>query len=185
MLNKVLFDYTNAFGPLFQLHQNIIDSNLMKSLLYESNLTTEKIQEIVLNNLDFLKEMINLNNINLNTTKIEIVYRNNGPEDKYSMKWHIDDKQVMKKNIQEVYNMEIIYQNDKHIYALYGTKNPKYSIVLYLDSHNIDFQGGEFHFQNETILPQRGDVLIFDSRIVHKVDLLTSGRRRAILIKIY
>jgi predicted 2-oxoglutarate/Fe(II)-dependent dioxygenase YbiX len=186
MNDQILFNYSNSFELLFKLNISILNSILMTQLLNESNLTTETIKQIVLNNFEFLKNLINENlNNEINSNNIEIVYRNNTSEDKYSMKWHIDDKQLIKKNIQPVHSMEIIHQDEKHIYALYGNKNPKYSIILYLDSHNIDFKGGEFHFENEIILPQKGDILIFDSRLVHKVDLLTSGRRRAILIKLY
>jgi predicted 2-oxoglutarate/Fe(II)-dependent dioxygenase YbiX len=54
-----------------------------------------------------------------------------------------------------------------------------------LDSYNIDFTGGEFHFHDEIIYPERGTILIFHADELHKVSPLTGGKRRAIVVKIF
>ena len=54
-----------------------------------------------------------------------------------------------------------------------------------LDTYNIDFEGGEFHFHDEIIYPERGMLLFFHSNDLHRVTPLTGGKRRAIVVKIF
>jgi hypothetical protein len=126
-------------------------------------------------------------NIFLQDTKYEIIFRNNVASDKYSMNWHYDNKKLIKHkitNFQKIHSLQIISMDDKYIYGLY-CKNPiQFTIIIYLDTYNIDFKGGEFHFHDEIIYPEKGMLLFFNSNELHKVTPLTSGKRRAIVVKI-
>ncbi|CAK9176621.1 unnamed protein product [Ilex paraguariensis] len=54
--------------------------------------------------------------------------------------------------------------------------------VCYLNSYEVDFSGGLFHFQDgepTTIVPMAGDVVMYtaDSKNIHSVDEITDGER--------
>jgi predicted 2-oxoglutarate/Fe(II)-dependent dioxygenase YbiX len=104
------------------------------------------------------------------------------------MNWHYDNKQLIKhkiSNLQKIHSLQIISMDHKYIYGLY-CKNPiQYTIIIYLDTYNIDFKGGEFHFCDEIIYPERGKTLIFNANELHKVSPLIGGKRRAIVIKVF
>jgi hypothetical protein len=118
----------------------------------------------------------------------DIIYRNNTSEDRYEMKWHYDNKKLIKHKIsdlQNIHSIQVIHMDDKYIYGLYTNKAVRYTIIIYLDTYIEDFTGGEFHFYNRTIYPRKGMLLFFTADELHKVSLLKSGRRRAVVIKIY
>ena len=104
--------------------------------------------------------------------------------DGYNIKWHIDDRQLQKHKLENnTDNLEIIYSNDKYKYGLWTHKEyPKYTAIIYLTS---DFEGGEFCFVDKIIKPKRGDVIIFDSKEVHKVNKLKSGIRNCYVVKFF
>ena len=142
------------------------------------------------NLLDFFKE--NKHKLNIpqldNYNNYEVIYRNNTAGDRYEMKWHYDNKKLIKHKIsdlQKIHSIQIIHMDDKYIYGLYTNKPIRYTIIIYLDTYREDFMGGEFHFYNRTIYPRRGMLLFFTADELHKVSLLKSGRRRAIIVKIY
>lgn len=142
------------------------------------------------NLLDFFNENKHKLNIpQLDTyNNSEVIYRNNTAADRYEMKWHYDNKKLIKHKIsdlQKIHSIQIVHMDDKYIYGLY-TNNPiRYTMIIYLDTYREDFTGGEFHFYNRTIYPRRGMLLFFTADELHKVSLLKSGRRRAIIVKIY
>jgi hypothetical protein len=118
----------------------------------------------------------------------DIIYRNNTSEDRYEMKWHYDNKKLIKHKIsdlQNIHSIQVIHMDDKYIYGLYTNKPVRYSMIIYMDTYIEDFTGGEFHFYNRTIYPRKGMLLFFTSDELHKVSLLKSGRRRALVVKIY
>ena len=75
--------------------------------------------------------------------------------------------------------------DDKYVYGLYCKIPIQFTIIIYLDTYNIDFTGGEFYFHDEIIYPERGKTLIFNENELHKVTPLTGGKRRAIVVKIF
>jgi predicted 2-oxoglutarate/Fe(II)-dependent dioxygenase YbiX len=104
------------------------------------------------------------------------------------MNWHYDNKQLIKHKIsdlQKIHSLQIVSMDEKYIYGLY-CKNPiKSTIIIYFDTYNIDFKGGEFHFHDQIIYPERGMLLFFHIDNLHKVTPLTGGKRRAIIVKIF
>ncbi|KAL8490407.1 hypothetical protein ACS0TY_026056 [Phlomoides rotata] len=61
-------------------------------------------------------------------------------------------------------------------------KQRDFSAVCYLNSYEVDFHGGLFHFQDgepSTIAPIAGDVIIYtaDNRNIHSVSEITEGER--------
>ena len=54
-----------------------------------------------------------------------------------------------------------------------------------MDTSNKDFIGGSIEFVDEVIQPFRGLCIIFDSRDIHKVNLLKKGTRRCLVTKFY
>ena len=118
----------------------------------------------------------------------EVIYRNNTAADRYEMKWHYDNKKLIKHKIsdlQKIHNIQIIHMDDKYIYGLYTNKQIRYTMIIYMDTYREDFTGGELQFYNQTIYPRRGMLLFFTADELHKVSLLKSGRRRAVIMKIY
>jgi len=176
--------------------------NIPKSLRIITNIThTDFFTQ--LNNLDKLGELTQkiiadvfrehlerfpIPNIFFKDTKYDIIFRNHTARDKYSMNWHYDNKQLIKhkiSNLQKIHSLQIISMDDKFVYGLY-CKNPiQFTIIIYLDTYNIDFEGGEFHLHDEVVHPEKGMLLLFNAEELHKVSLLTSGKRRAIVVKVF
>jgi hypothetical protein len=127
-------------------------------------------------------------NIFSKNTKYEIVIRNHTASDIYSMNWHYDNKQLIKHKIsdlQKIHSLQIVSMDEKYIYGLF-CKNPIQStIIIYFDTYNINFEGGEFHFHDQIIYPERGMLLFFNANELHRVTPLTGGKRRAIVVKIF
>lgn len=117
-------------------------------------------------------------NIDLSLYEKKIIKREN--KIGFYMNWHIDDCAVYKHNLTTDKSNNIPI-NDK--YSLYHTnKLPKYTMIIYTTE---DFTGGEFVFVDQKIKPKKSDVIFFDSREVHKVNVLREGIRNNILVKFY
>jgi len=183
---NILLEYQKTIPKSLRIITNIIHTPFFKqldNLDKIGELTDKTIADLFQKNL----ERFPIPDIFFQDTKYEIVFRNHTASDNYSMKWHYDNKQLIKHKIpdmQKIHSLQIISMDDKYIYGLY-CKNPiQYTIIIYLDSYNIDFEGGEFHFHDEIIYPERGLLLFFNSNELHKVTPLTGGKRRAIVVKI-
>jgi hypothetical protein len=178
---NILLEYQKTIPKSLRIITNISQTSFFKEL---EELSEEKIAIFIHKNL----ERFPIPNIFLNDTKYEIVCRNHTESDKYSMNWHYDNKQLIKhkiSNLQKIHSLQIVSMDDKYIYGLY-CKNPiHFTIIIYLDTYNIDFEGGEFHFHDEIVYPERGMILIFDANELHKVSPLTHGKRRAIVVKVF
>jgi hypothetical protein len=158
-MQNILVEYGKTLLP------KVIDK---RKLLYFEN------PEEVIENIDILK---------IPYSKYEIVKRFH-TNNEYNLNWHIDNRQLQKHKIEnKTDNLEIIYLSDKYKYGLWTHKEyPKYTAIIYLTS---DFEGGEFCFVDKIIKPKRGDIIIFDSREVHKVNKLKSGIRNCYVIKFF
>ena len=184
---NILLEYQKTIPKSHRIIMNIIHTSFFKELYNLDKigeLNDYKIANVFRRNL----ERFPIPNIFYENTTFEIVFRNHTASDKYSMNWHYDNKQLIKhkiSNLQKIHSLQIISMDDKYIYGLY-CKNPiHFTIIIYLDTYNIDFEGGEFHFHDQIVLPERGTIIIFDANDLHKVSLLTGGKRRAIVVKIY
>jgi len=176
---NILLEYQKTIPKSIRVITNISNTDFFRELYKEDKI------------INFFHENIwrfPIQNIFMKDTKYEIIFRNHTKNDKYSMNWHYDNKQLIKhkiSNLQKIHSLQIISMDDKYIYGLY-CKNPiHFTIIIYLDTYNIDFKGGEFHFHDEIIYPERGMMLIFDANELHKVTPLTHGKRRAIVVKIF
>ena len=180
-MENILLEYQKTIPKSLRMITNIIHTSFFREL---DNLSEEKIADVFRDNL----ERFPIPNIFFQDTKYDIVFRNHTADDKYSMNWHYDNKQLIKhkiSNLQKIHSLQIVSMDDKYIYGLY-CKNPiQFTIIIYLDTYNIDFEGGEFHFHDEIIYPERGMILIFNSNELHKVSPLTRGKRRAIVVKVF
>jgi len=180
-MENILLEYQKTIPKSSRIITNIIHTSFFREL---DNLSEDKIADVFRANL----ERFPIPNIFFQDTKYEIVFRNNTATDKYSMNWHYDNKQLIKhkiSNLQKIHSLQIISMDHKYVYGLY-CKNPiQFTIIIYFDSYNIDFEGGEFHFHDEVVYPERGMLLFFHVDNLHKVSLLTAGKRRAIVVKIF
>jgi len=67
-------------------------------------------------------------------------------------------------------------------------KQRDYTAILYLNSSGPDFKGGSFHFcdsqgvSQQEIIPQTGRLLVFESGMTHKLDLLSEGSRYTVTV---
>ena len=184
---NILLEYQKTIPKSLRIITNISHTIFFKELEYldmKGELTEESIIDMFHRNI----WRFPIPNIFSQDTKYEIVFRNHTENDKYSMNWHYDNKQLIKhkiSNLQKIHSLQIVEMDDKYIYGLY-CKNPiHFTIIIYLDTYNIDFEGGEFYFHDQIIYPEKGMMLIFDANELHKVALLTRGKRRAIVVKIF
>jgi len=184
---NILLEYQKTIPKSSRIIENISHAAFFIELEYLDKLgefSEEKIADVFRANF----ERFPIPNIFFQDTKYEIVSRNHTAADKYSIKMAYDNKQLIKhkiSNLRKIHSLQIISMDDKYIYGLY-CKNPiHFTIIIYLDTYNIDFEGGEFHFHDQIVLPERGTIIIFDANDLHKVSLLTGGKRRAIVVKIY
>ena len=185
-IENILLEYQKNIPKSLRIITNISHTDFftqLNNLDKLGELTEKKIADVFRTNL----ERFPIPNIFFQDTKYEIVFRNHTASDKYSMNWHYDNKQLIKhkiSNLQKIHSLQIISMDDKFVYGLY-CKNPiQFTIIIYLDTYNIDFEGGEFHFHDEVVYPEKGMLLFFNTDQLHKVTPLTSGKRRAIVVKI-
>lgn len=179
-IENILLEYQKTIPKSLRTITNISHTDFFREL---EELSEDKIAIFINENL----LRFPIPNIFSQDTKYEIVFRNHTEVDKYSMNWHYDNKQLIKhkiSNLQKIHSLQIISMDDKYIYGLYCKIPIQFTIIIYLDTYNIDFKGGEFHFHDEIIYPQRGTILIFNANELHKVSPLTGGKRRAIVVKV-
>jgi hypothetical protein len=180
-MENILLEYQKTIPKSLRIIENISHTDFYKQF---DNLSDEKIADVFRENL----KRFPIPNVFFQDTKYEIVFRNHTAADNYSMNWHYDNKQLIKhklSNLQKIHSLQIISIDDKYVYGLY-CKNPiQFTIIIYLDTYNIDFEGGEFHFHDEVVYPERGMLLFFNSNELHRVTPLTGGKRRAIVVKIF
>jgi hypothetical protein len=181
--DEILLNHRKTIQSIEPYITNIADTDFFTELESIENPTPENI-------LTFFKENKHKLNIpQLDTyNNYEVIYRNNTAQDRYEMKWHYDNKKLIKhkiSNLDTIRSIQLIHMDDKYIYGLYTNKPIRYTMIIYMDTYIDDFMGGEFHFYNRTIYPRRGMLLFFTADELHKVSLLKSGRRRAVVIKIY
>jgi len=194
-MNNILFNYGKKI-----LNKHITDKRYITKYNDEifintiSNLDEENTKTIfekelhnIINSLDIPVEYKN----QLKNLETEIIVRNKTKDDNYYFNWHFDDKKLIvhkKHNKNVLHNLKIIYEDDKNIYCLYNKNNQKkllYTLIFYINTHNIDFIGGEFCFIDKIIKPQKGMILLFHCDELHKVNLLNKGKRKAIVVKFY
>jgi len=182
----ILLEYQKTIPKSLRIITNISHTDFfiqLNNLDKLGELTEKTIADVFRANL----EKFPIPNIFFQDTKYEIVFRNHTASDKYSMNWHYDNKQLIKhkiSNLQKIHSLQIISMDDKFVYGLY-CKNPiQFTIIIYLDTYNIDFEGGEFHFHDEVVHPEKGMLLFFNADELHKVTPLTRGKRRAIVVKV-
>ena len=155
-IENILLEYQKTIPKSLRIITNISHTDFFRELDYLDKLgelSEEKIANVFRANL----EKFPIPNIFFQNTKYEIVFRNHTASDRYSMNWHYDNKQLIKhkiSNLQKIHSLQIISMDDKFVYGLY-CKNPiQFTIIIYLDTYNIDFEGGEFHFHDEFVHPE-------------------------------
>jgi hypothetical protein len=182
--DKILLNHRKTIVQLIEPYiTNIEHTEFFLGLESIVNTTPENLIEFFKEN----KQKLNIPQLDT-YNNYEVIYRNNTAKDRYEMKWHYDNKKLIKHKISDlhkIHNVQLIHMDDKYIYGLYTNKPVKYTIIIYMDTYIEDFTGGEFHFYNRTIYPRRGMLLFFTADELHKVSLLKSGRRRAVIVKIY
>ena len=185
-IENILLEYQTTIPKSMRIITNIGHTSFFKELEYLDKLgelSEESITDVFEKNI----WRFPIQNIFFKDTKYDIVFRNHTASDKYSMNWHYDNKQLIKhkiSNLQKIHSLQIVSMDDKYIYGLYCKNSIHFTIIIYLDTYNIDFEGGEFHFYDEIIFPERGMILIFNANELHKVSPLIGGKRRAIVVKI-
>jgi hypothetical protein len=180
MAQKALFDYGSKTVREYK-------SKRILTNLSHLNLSIEDLND----SIKFIKSLIsaikNKYNLDLSNYLVVAVRKENSKDS--SMKWHIDDcclfRHTKTHNLTELKN-NIIIDSNFALYKYYKDKPlPIYSLVIYLSTYQKDFTGGEFCFVDQIIKPIIGDIVLFDSREVHKVNTVLSGNRTSILLKFY
>ena len=129
-----------------------------------------------------IDSVLDLNLVDLDIYRYEIVKKVNSKD--YSMKWHLDDAQIIshRKNT-EISDQEFISKK-KSIH--YKNQPPEYSMILYESTHDLDFKGGTLEFcDGFKVYPEKNMYVFFDSRLVHMVHKISDGVRVNYLIKFY
>jgi len=182
--DEILLNHRKTMVQLIEPYiTNIESTEFFIGLQSIENLTPENLIAFFNEN----KHKLNIPQLDI-YKNYDIIYRDNTAHDRYEMKWHYDNKKLIKHKIsdlQNIHSIQVIHMDNKYIYGLYTNKPVRYTIIIYLDTYTDDFTGGEFHFYNRTIYPRKGMLLFFTADELHKVSLLKSGRRRAVIVKIY
>ena len=186
-MNKVFIEYSKKIFNDEQLIKyrkliNVSDNEWFKFIVDSSLFDIQNLNKYMEDNIKIIFS-------DLNNYHFEIVYRYND-NNNYNMKWHIDNCIFQKhpiKNIELLHDLEIISKDEKYVYCLWKyNKVPKYTVIIYLSNYLIDFHGGELEFIDGTLIkPRKGDIIIFDSREIHRVNPLKSGIRNCIVMKLY
>jgi hypothetical protein len=104
----------------------------------------------------------------------------------WSMKWHVDDCQIIKKKpnvlFQSLDNVKVFHENEKFA-IVYQNQRPDFTLIYYHDVYQT--KGGEIVFPHTTIKPENNLAILFPSHIPHKVNQLTKGIRKNWLVKFY
>ena len=78
---------------------------------------------------------------------------------------------------------------DKLVYLYFNTptkKLPKFTVLFYSSTHQIDFEGGILNLADGTqVIPVKNHGFILDSRESHMVTRVTKGIRNVTVVKIY
>lgn len=142
---------------------------------------------VMLNDITEENCLDKINQLNLiDFEKYEIVSCRKEHTIGYFMKWHLDDAQFLKHNLnfKDQHNKQEIIHGKHCVY--YPSRKPVYTAIVYFSNHGDDFNGGEFVFADGTkIKPSYGMCIIFDSREVHCVSRILKGNRICILHKFY
>ena len=186
-MNKVFIEYSKKIFNDQQLGKyrkliNVSDNEWFKFILDTSLFDIQNLNK-------YIEENVKIVFPNLKNYDFEIVYRFN-ENNNYNMKWHIDNCIFQRhsiKNIELLHDLQIISRDEKYVYSIWKyNKFPKYTVIMYLCNYIIDFVGGELEFiDGTTIKPMKGDIIIFDSREIHRVNPLKSGIRNCIVMKLY
>ena len=96
------------------------------------------------------------------------------------MGWHQDDASVYKHS-----NKHCAKYNVQKYNIFTNSKQPIYTMVLYMNNYGEDFYGGEFCFVDVEIKPIKGLGIFFDSKEIHRVKKILKGTRQSCLIKFY
>lgn len=168
---------------IYQYGKDLLEQDpTIKSNRVYFNFDTDKINKLDItqqfNTSPFLSEIIDKNNLPITsgfTSKTFFKLCSPGQ----SMGWHQDDIAVYRNSKKH------ITQDNPDRFTLYTKKAPKYSMVMYLSTIGIDFEGGEFCFTDINIKPNQGMGIFFDSRDVHKITEVKSGLRKSCVVKFY
>ena len=124
-------------------------------------------------------------NLDIDLDKYNIVITKKINQKGFSMKWHVDDAQLIKHRPNQIVDQQIFIYN-KHYLCYNGKNPPEYTCLIYDSTYNQDFTGGILEFADKTtVKPDKGMYVFFDSREVHKVNPIKSGIRINYLIKFY
>ena len=124
--------------------------------------------------------------------EMEIIRREFAADgEKTGLGWHIDDCQLVSKKTPPTYSLErFIYLFDDWWLYISGARLriPRWTMILYLSTEGStkDFIGGRLRLADGTeYRPVAGLGILIDSREVHMVTPVNSGKRKSIVIKIY
>jgi hypothetical protein len=180
-MQKILKEYCNSFLDKTKLERKIYDAS---KLDWFNRL--QLCEEIDIPNI--IKHYKNEILANDKDNYYEIVYRNNC-DDNYNLNWHLDDRILQKHQCGLSNGLNIIYVKNGYEFGLWNRridkKILKKTIIIYLSTIDIDFQGGELEFLDKIIRPRIGLVISFNNYDLHRVRKMNSGHRKAIVIKIY
>ena len=129
-----------------------------------------------------INSIIDLDLVDLDVYRFQVVKKVHSND--YSMKWHLDDAQIIShKKDAEVKDQEFISKK-KSIH--YNNDPPEYSMIIYDSEYDVDFKGGILEFcDGFKVYPKKNMYVFFDSRLVHMVHKMIEGVRVNFLIKFY
>jgi hypothetical protein len=177
--SKKIFDENKLLN--YRKFYNVIDQSWFKYIL-DNSLDRQQLERYLQSNIRSVFQ-------DYQNYDFEIVYRFND-NNNYNLKWHIDNcifQRHSVKTIELLHDLEIIARDNKYLYCIWKYKKiPKYTMIIYISNYLIDFKGGELEFIDGLLIkPKKGDIIIFDSREIHRVHPLKSGIRNCIVIKFY
>ena len=161
------------YGQELIAKNNLIDKRYI--YYYDFELTHDNI-------LKFCEEKLNrkINNYIIINKKFQ---------DKQSLKYHIDDCQLVKIRTGPEYNQDK-YIHIKDNYYLFVNnqynKIPEATFIFYESTYDIDFTGGILVLSDKTnIYPKKNMCILIDGCEVHKVTPIINGKRKSTIVKMY
>lgn len=159
----------------------------MKKYYHEEYLDTLENQQLI-NKLDNILDV----NFQFSSHQYDPVWKFKENYTNFQMKWHRDDcfvhkhKKLHYSDITEEFAKNNIILDKECKYTLtHSNTLPIYTGLIYLSDYEKDYTGGEIEFVDMKLKPIKYDVIVFDSREIHRVNIQKSGIRKNLIVKYY
>lgn len=181
---------------LYELGKQRLEQNNLVEKRIICNMKTYYPEEYLdtLDHKQLINKLENILDINFKfgSQQYNTVWKYKENHENFQMKWHCDDcfihkhKKLHYSDVTEEFSKKNIILDKECKYTLtHSSTLPIYTALIYLSDYNKDYTGGELEFVDMKVKPNRYDVIVFDSREIHRVNIQKSGIRKNLIVKYY